>query len=112
MLKVFQVHYMNLFGTAMCNRRKIIDKNAKKLEKYVKKQIKLCVKKGRVKTDVIPLSYVIYERGVDKEIRNKIYEETCETLSNFYGNEVDVIIIYDHYYSTNITGLQATINKV
>ena len=36
MLKVFQVHYMNLFGTAMCNRRKIIDKNAKKLEKYVK----------------------------------------------------------------------------
>ena len=55
---------------------------------------------------------MIYERGVDKEIRNKIYEETCETLSNFYGNEVDVIIIYDHYYSTNITGLQATINKV
>ena len=112
MFKVFQVHYMNLFGTAMCNRRKIIDKNARKLEKYVKKQIKLCVKKGRVKTDIISLSHVVYERDVDKEIRNKIYEETCETLNNFYGNEVDVSIIYNYYHTADIMGLQATINKI
>ena len=111
MLKVFQVHYMNLFGTAMCNRRKIIDKNAKKLVFCMKREIKRCVKNGELQTKIIKIEESYYS-PMSNSLKLDIYEYVCNELKSFYGEEVTIDIIYNYFYSNKPLGIQATINKV
>lgn len=99
---------MSLFGKAIDNRSKIVNKNVNKVVNQMAKDIKRAVKKGALSTEFNIRDIGIFD--LPNEVVDSVYEVSAKTLNSRYDGEVNVAVEV-FYRGTEYKILKATIIK-